>query len=90
MSLTAERLSSIASDIRGKNFWAALDLEKQGHKILKLNTGNPAAFGFKTPESVKEALVKNLHRPYQELNHTKNKGNSFNQPQQPNRCFIFK
>lgn len=62
MSLIAERLNSIASDIRGKNFWAALDLEKQGQKILKLNTGNPAAFGFKTPDSVREALIENLDR----------------------------
>ena len=62
MELTANRLSNIASDIRGKNFWAALDLEKQGQKILKLNTGNPAAFGFKTPDSVREALIQNLDR----------------------------
>lgn len=62
MELIASRLDNIASDIRGKNFWAALDLEKQGHKILKLNTGNPAAFGFKTPDSVKEALIANLDR----------------------------
>ena len=62
MSLAAERRNSIASDIRGKNFWAALDLEKQGKKILKLNTGNPAAFGFKTPDSVREALIENLDR----------------------------
>lgn len=62
MAFIAERLDSIASDIRGKNFWAALDLEKKGEKVLKLNTGNPAAFGFKTPESVREALIKNLDR----------------------------
>ncbi len=60
MSLTAERLNAIASDIRGKNFYAALDLEKQGQKILKLNTGNPAAFGFKMPESVRTALIEKL------------------------------
>lgn len=62
MQLTAERLKNIGSDIRGKNFWAALDLEKKGEKVLKLNTGNPAAFGFKTPDSVREALIKNLDR----------------------------
>lgn len=62
MEFVAKRLDNIGSDIRGKNFWAALDLEKKGEKVLKLNTGNPAAFGFKTPDSVKEALVKNLDR----------------------------
>ncbi len=62
MSYTAKRLENVASDIRGKNFWAALELEKQGKSILKLNTGNPAAFGFKTPDSVKEAIAENLDR----------------------------
>ncbi len=62
MNLIASRMDGIGSDIRGKNFWAALDLEKQGHKILKLNTGNPAAFGFKMPESVRKALVENMDR----------------------------
>ncbi len=62
MNLIASRMEGIGSDIRGKNFWAALDLEKQGHKILKLNTGNPAAFGFKMPESVRKALVENMDR----------------------------
>ncbi|MBE7035278.1 MAG: aminotransferase class I/II-fold pyridoxal phosphate-dependent enzyme [Ruminococcaceae bacterium] len=62
MEVAAKRMENIGSDIRGKNFWAALDLEKQGQKVLKLNTGNPAAFGFKTPESVREALIKNLDR----------------------------
>ena len=60
MALIADRLGSISSDIRGKNYYAALDLEKRGEKILKLNTGNPAAFGFKMPESVREALVQKL------------------------------
>jgi len=60
MALIADRLNAIASDIRGKNFYAALDLEKQGQKILKLNTGNPAAFGFKMPESVRAALIEKL------------------------------
>ncbi len=62
MNLVAKRMDGIGSDIRGKNFWAALDLEKQGVKVLKLNTGNPAAFGFKMPESVREALVANMDR----------------------------
>ncbi len=60
MALIADRLNSIASDIRGKNYYAALDLEKRGEKILKLNTGNPAAFGFKMPESVRAALIEKL------------------------------
>ena len=62
MDLVAKRMENIGSDIRGRNFWAALDLEKKGEKVLKLNTGNPAAFGFKMPESVRKALVENMDR----------------------------
>lgn len=47
---------SVHSDIRGPIYEQALALERQGETILKLNTGNPAAFGFRMPESVKEAL----------------------------------
>lgn len=60
MSLCAEIINAVNSDIRGKNFFTALELEKSGEKILKLNTGNPATFGFRMPESVKKSLVENM------------------------------
>lgn len=62
MNLCSEKLGRIASDIRGKNFYLSLELEKKGEKILKLNTGNPAAFGFGMPDSVKKALIENMDR----------------------------
>ena len=62
MELIANRLNYIGTGTRGKNYWAALDLEKQGHEVLKLNSGNPAAFGFEMPESVYRAVTENLHR----------------------------
>ncbi len=62
MSVCAEITNSLKSDIRGKNFYTALDLEKSGETILKLNTGNPATFGFEMPASVKNALVNKLDR----------------------------
>lgn len=62
MGFTAEIMQKIGSDIRGKNFYTALELEAKGEKILKLNTGNPAAFGFGMPESVREALVQNMDK----------------------------
>ena len=62
LKLCSERLDRIASDIRGKNFYLALELEKKGEKILKLNTGNPAAFGFGMPDSVRAALVEKMDR----------------------------
>lgn len=53
----SENLKNVRSDIRGDIYMHALDLEKAGHSVLKLNTGNPAAFGFKMPQSIKERIV---------------------------------
>ncbi|MBR3934353.1 MAG: aminotransferase class I/II-fold pyridoxal phosphate-dependent enzyme [Clostridia bacterium] len=50
-------LENVHSDIRGDIYMHALELEKQGHKVLKLNTGNPAAFGFKMPQSIKNRII---------------------------------
>lgn len=52
----AKRMDAIHSDIRGPLFYEALEIEKQGTKVLKLNTGNPASFGFTMPDSVYNAL----------------------------------
>lgn len=60
MNICAKTIDNIHSDIRGKNFFSALDLERQGTKILKLNTGNPATFGFQMPESVKKTLFEKI------------------------------
>ncbi len=53
----ADRMENVHSDIRGPLFMEAMDMEKNGRKILKLNTGNPATFGFELPKSIKDALV---------------------------------
>ncbi len=50
-------MTDVHSDIRGETYYRALELEKAGEKILKLNTGNPATFGFTMPESVKTVLT---------------------------------
>lgn len=55
--LLSNNLESVHSDIRGDIYMHALELEKQGHKVLKLNTGNPAAFGFKMPQSIKNRII---------------------------------
>lgn len=49
-------LQTVRSDIRGELYQRALQLEREGKTILKLNTGNPSAFGFPMPESVRNAL----------------------------------
>lgn len=60
MNTCADIVNRIHSDIRGKNFYTALEMERRGEKVLKLNTGNPATFGFEMPESVRNALLKKL------------------------------
>nr|WP_317281951.1 aminotransferase class I/II-fold pyridoxal phosphate-dependent enzyme [uncultured Sellimonas sp.] len=52
----ADRMKYVHSDIRGPLFMEAMDMQKNGIDILKLNTGNPATFGFRTPKSIQEAL----------------------------------
>lgn len=52
----SEKMQNVHSDIRGPLFYEALELEKKGINVLKLNTGNPAAFGFQMPDSVYNAL----------------------------------
>ena len=60
MILGAKKLENVHSDIRGPLFQEALTMEKQGIKVLKLNTGNPASFGFKMPEGIQIALKEQL------------------------------
>lgn len=60
--ILSENLKNVYSDIRGDIYMHALELEKMGHKVLKLNTGNPAAFGFEMPESIKERIAKDAER----------------------------
>ncbi len=55
--ILSENLKNVYSDIRGDIYMHALELEKMGHKVLKLNTGNPAAFGFEMPESIKNRII---------------------------------
>ena len=53
----ADRMSDVHSDIRGPLYREALKLQEKGMDILKLNTGNPASFGFPLPESIRQALA---------------------------------
>lgn len=52
----SDKMKFVHSDIRGAVFQEALNMEKAGEKVLKLNTGNPGKFGFGLPDSIKEAL----------------------------------
>jgi alanine-synthesizing transaminase len=56
----ARHLSNVRYEIRGPLARRALELERQGHEVVKLNIGNPAAFGFRTPATMRMAVVENL------------------------------
>src|ERR1700722_7196331 len=56
----ARHLDGVRYEIRGPLARRAQELERQGHEIIKLNIGNPAQFGFRTPETMRRALVENL------------------------------
>ena len=58
MSLsTRQRLSEVRYEIRGELARRARDLESQGRTLIKLNIGNPGAFGFRAPEHLQQAIA---------------------------------
>ncbi len=57
----ANRMEHVHSDIRGELYRQALAMQAQGIEVLKLNTGNPAAFGFPLPESIRKAIEGREH-----------------------------
>ncbi len=54
------KLADVCYDIRGPVLKEAQRLEEEGHKILKLNIGNPAPFGFEAPEEILVDVIRNL------------------------------
>ena len=58
----AKKMENIHSDIRGPLFYEALDMERRGETVLKLNTGNPASFGFTMPDSIQNALTSQFQK----------------------------
>ncbi|HZW47419.1 MAG TPA: aminotransferase class I/II-fold pyridoxal phosphate-dependent enzyme, partial [Microvirga sp.] len=56
----SESLSNVRYEIRGPLARRALELEKSGREIIKLNIGNPGAFGFRAPEAMRRAIIENL------------------------------
>lgn len=56
----AEKLKNVFYDIRGPVSATAEEMERDGHTILKLNTGNPAVFGFEAPDVIMRDMIANL------------------------------
>ena len=57
----ADRMAQVHSDIRGELYREAMAMQAAGIDVLKLNTGNPAAFGFPLPESIRNAMEGREH-----------------------------
>ncbi|WGE63449.1 pyridoxal phosphate-dependent aminotransferase [Actinobacillus equuli subsp. haemolyticus] len=56
----SDKLAQVRYDIRGPIHKEAIRLEEEGHKILKLNIGNPAPFGFEAPDEILVDVIRNL------------------------------
>jgi alanine-synthesizing transaminase len=58
--MQSQKLANVLYDIRGPVLDEAKRLEAQGHRIIKLNIGNPQPFGFETPPEILVEVVRNL------------------------------
>jgi alanine-synthesizing transaminase len=56
----SEGLRHVRYEIRGRLARRAHELERQGYEIISLNIGNPRAFGLRTPETMRLAMIENL------------------------------
>lgn len=56
----SSKLDNVCYDIRGPVLKHAKRMEEEGHKILKLNIGNPAPFGFDAPDEILVDVIRNL------------------------------
>jgi alanine-synthesizing transaminase len=60
--MQSTKLADVLYDIRGPVLEEAKRLEDEGHRILKLNIGNPAPFGFDAPDEILVDMIANLHQ----------------------------
>ncbi|HAA11805.1 MAG TPA: aminotransferase, partial [Cytophagales bacterium] len=58
--LSSKKLRSVSYDIRGPVQEKAYHMEEEGHRIMKLNIGNPAPFNLLAPDEILQDVVHNL------------------------------
>ena len=56
----SSKLDRVGYDIRGPVLDRAREMEEEGHKIIKLNIGNLAAFGLEPPDEIVQDMIRNL------------------------------
>jgi alanine-synthesizing transaminase len=59
--LKSNKLDDVCYEIRGPALQIARDMEENGHKIIKLNIGNLAVFGFDPPDEIVQDMIRNMH-----------------------------
>ncbi len=60
--LKSNKLDDVCYDIRGPVLAHAKSMEEAGHKIIKMNIGNPAAFGFEAPDEITQDVIRNMSK----------------------------
>lgn len=68
------KLANVAYDIRGPVLERARAMEEEGHRIIKLNIGNVAAFGLQPPDEIKLDMIRNLTTMPEAAGYTDSKG----------------
>lgn len=58
--LKSNKLLNVCYDIRGPVMQKSKQMEDEGHRIIKLNIGNPAPFGFNAPDEIIQDVIRNL------------------------------
>jgi len=58
--MKSAKLANVCYDIRGPVMARAKQMEEDGHRIIKLNIGNLASFGFETPEEIQQDVIHNM------------------------------
>jgi len=58
--LKSHKLANVCYDIRGPVHARAAAMEDEGHRIIKLNIGNPAPFGFEAPDEILVDVIHNI------------------------------
>ena len=58
--LKSAKLANVCYDIRGPIMDRARQMEEEGQKIIRLNIGNLAVFGFDAPEEIQQDMIRNL------------------------------
>jgi alanine-synthesizing transaminase len=58
----SSKLNNVLYDIRGPVLQRARQMEEEGHRIIKLNIGNPGVFGLDVPEEIQQDVIRNMSK----------------------------